>query len=397
MPWEVPPVSELRLALVHAVRSAGLPAAEAARRFGVSRKTAFKWLARHDAEPGGPAGRPLAPASAPAPPARPRTSNASSWRPATAGAGGRASSTPCSRRDGPRRPAAADHRRDPRAATAAPGPPPPSPARRRSGSNASPPNELWQLDFKGPLEVARRRVTPLSVLDDHSRYLLGLRPCTDMTFATVQAALWEPLRRRRPARGAALRQRLRGPQQRRRPVELRRLADPPGHPPDPRPALPPADPGQGRAVPRHARGRALAARPPRQPRALRRRPGGLAAGLQRDAASRGPAATSRRSSAGGPATRRRPDRVPEATYPAGSTCCGGSARSATSATGRRGSWWAGAWPASRCGWRSGGARSEVYYCTRAWDRAPSRDDFVNGTTHTRPARSMILDSGAHPH
>ena len=40
MPWEVPPVPELRLALVHAVRSAGLLVAEAARRYGVSRQTA---------------------------------------------------------------------------------------------------------------------------------------------------------------------------------------------------------------------------------------------------------------------------------------------------------------------------------------------------------------------
>ncbi len=71
-----------------------------------------------------------------------------------------------------------------RPAPAQPGPPPQRFERSR-------PNELWQLDFKGPLEVARRRVTPLSVLDDHSRYLLCLRPCTDMTFATVQAALRE--------------------------------------------------------------------------------------------------------------------------------------------------------------------------------------------------------------
>src|SRR5262249_24915119 len=53
------------------------------------------------------------------------------------------------------------------------------------------PNELWQLDFKGPVEVGRRRVSALSVLDDHSRYLLALRPCPDMTYATVQAALWD--------------------------------------------------------------------------------------------------------------------------------------------------------------------------------------------------------------
>lgn len=36
------------------------------------------------------------------------------------------------------------------------------------------PNELWQMDFKGPLCPAER-VGPLSVLDDHSRYLLLLQ------------------------------------------------------------------------------------------------------------------------------------------------------------------------------------------------------------------------------
>ena len=36
------------------------------------------------------------------------------------------------------------------------------------------PNELWQMDFKGPLCPAER-VGPLSVLDDHSRYLLVLQ------------------------------------------------------------------------------------------------------------------------------------------------------------------------------------------------------------------------------
>ena len=78
------------------------------------------------------------------------------------------------------------------AATAASPPRPrprraPPPQRFERGA----PNELWQLDFKGPLEVERRRVCPLSVLDDHSRYLLALRPCTDQTYATVQAVLWD--------------------------------------------------------------------------------------------------------------------------------------------------------------------------------------------------------------
>src|SRR5262249_58048117 len=55
----------------------------------------------------------------------------------------------------------------------------------------SKPNELWQLDFKGPLEIRRRRIHPLSVLDDHSRFLLGLRACTEFTFAVTWSLLLE--------------------------------------------------------------------------------------------------------------------------------------------------------------------------------------------------------------
>lgn len=38
------------------------------------------------------------------------------------------------------------------------------------------PNELWQMDFKGHLALADkgRRCYPLSILDDHSRFLIGL-------------------------------------------------------------------------------------------------------------------------------------------------------------------------------------------------------------------------------
>ncbi|MDR3740845.1 MAG: IS481 family transposase, partial [Terracidiphilus sp.] len=35
------------------------------------------------------------------------------------------------------------------------------------------PNELWQMDFKGPM-TARQKMGPLSVLDDHSRYVIAL-------------------------------------------------------------------------------------------------------------------------------------------------------------------------------------------------------------------------------
>lgn len=37
------------------------------------------------------------------------------------------------------------------------------------------PNELWQMDFKGPFKVDKRQCVPLTVLDDHSRYSIVLK------------------------------------------------------------------------------------------------------------------------------------------------------------------------------------------------------------------------------
>jgi transposase InsO family protein len=39
------------------------------------------------------------------------------------------------------------------------------------------PNELWQMDFKGDFATGRGSCHPLTVLDDHSRYSLGLEAC----------------------------------------------------------------------------------------------------------------------------------------------------------------------------------------------------------------------------
>jgi transposase InsO family protein len=52
------------------------------------------------------------------------------------------------------------------------------------------PNELWQMDFKGDFALGNgQRCHPLTVLDDHSRFLVGLRACGDETETTVQAEL----------------------------------------------------------------------------------------------------------------------------------------------------------------------------------------------------------------
>lgn len=52
------------------------------------------------------------------------------------------------------------------------------------------PNELWQMDYKGHVPLARRgRCHPLTVLDDHARYALGVYAHGDEQGRSVKAAL----------------------------------------------------------------------------------------------------------------------------------------------------------------------------------------------------------------
>lgn len=52
------------------------------------------------------------------------------------------------------------------------------------------PNELWQMDFKGEYRVgAEQRCFPLTVLDDHSRYLVGLYPLASTQAVPVKRCL----------------------------------------------------------------------------------------------------------------------------------------------------------------------------------------------------------------
>ena len=56
------------------------------------------------------------------------------------------------------------------------------------------PNALWQMDFKGHFAMAERRCHPLTVLDDHSRYAVCVSACVDETTSTVQGRLVEVFR-----------------------------------------------------------------------------------------------------------------------------------------------------------------------------------------------------------
>ncbi len=52
------------------------------------------------------------------------------------------------------------------------------------------PNQLWQMDFKGYFEMANGALChPLTVIDDHSRYLVGLKACHAERSKTVRSHL----------------------------------------------------------------------------------------------------------------------------------------------------------------------------------------------------------------
>jgi transposase InsO family protein len=188
MPWKALPVSELRTAFVHAVRTTGLAVAAACRHFGISRKTGHKWLARYGHAPDQPlADRSRRPRASPG-----RTADDLEARILAVrdryGWGARKIRAVLAR-DGLAVPSA-------RTVTAVLGrhgrltPPAPAPEPPRAFERGAA-NELWQLDFKGPVEVARAQVFPFVLVDDYSRFLLALHACTDLTMRTAWTVLWE--------------------------------------------------------------------------------------------------------------------------------------------------------------------------------------------------------------
>lgn len=60
---------------------------------------------------------------------------------------------------------------------------------------AEKPNDLWQMDFKGHFPVREGRCHPLTILDDHSRYAIGIRACENERKNTVEQHLIEIFQR----------------------------------------------------------------------------------------------------------------------------------------------------------------------------------------------------------
>jgi len=51
------------------------------------------------------------------------------------------------------------------------------------------PNDLWQMDFKGYFNIKDGTCHPLTILDDNSRYSIGLKACRNEKYLTVKEKL----------------------------------------------------------------------------------------------------------------------------------------------------------------------------------------------------------------
>jgi transposase InsO family protein len=189
MPWpEVVAVSKVRSAFVHSVRLLGMPVAHACRRFGISRQTGYVWLRRYDQDPDAElVERSRRPRRSPAhtdpavEAAVLEVRDADRW--------GARKIHAVLRRQGVEVPSVrtvhAVLRRHDRVV--------PSPPEQNDPIRfeRSAPNELWQVDFMQGIEIARARHDQLTVVDDHSRYLLAMPLVPDRTMTTAWRLLWD--------------------------------------------------------------------------------------------------------------------------------------------------------------------------------------------------------------
>jgi transposase InsO family protein len=196
MPWAEVTRMSLREEFIQLAMQPGVNRRELCRRFGISPKTGYKWLARYTQEgAGGLHDRSRRPCHRPARTLAKveqrvialRQESRNSW-------GGRKLARLLADEGGPRLApstiTAILRRADLLEASTAPG------QRAWQRFEHIAPNALWQMDFKGDFPLLdQSRCHPLTVLDDHSRFAVLLKACVDQRSTTVQEALTGVFRR----------------------------------------------------------------------------------------------------------------------------------------------------------------------------------------------------------
>lgn len=187
MVWSEKSRMDCRRDFVELALAAGSNVSELCRRFGISRKTGYKWLGRQASGEGvsDRSRRPLA---------SPRRTEPESERAVLAL---RARHPTWGGRKLKRRLADLGHGAVPAASTITEilrrhHLIDPDEARRHRAFERFEhprPNALWQMDFKGHFALGAGRCHPLTVLDDHSRYAICLAACADERGETVREQL----------------------------------------------------------------------------------------------------------------------------------------------------------------------------------------------------------------
>jgi transposase InsO family protein len=187
MPWKAVAVKMLRKEFVKLVEEGKESVSELCRRFGISRKSGYKWIDRYSEE--GDAGlvdRSRRPLQFCYQSYREREDEIISIRLRHPYWGGRKIKAYLERENGRKYPAAstvtAILRRN--------GLLLPAQKHRVIGRfERSSPNDLWQMDFKGDVPAKDGRCYPLTVLDDFSRYSILLQACQNQEHQTVKDRL----------------------------------------------------------------------------------------------------------------------------------------------------------------------------------------------------------------
>lgn len=190
MPWKETTTMSERAAFIKQAKAEGANISALCRAHGISRKTAYKWLKREKAAgAAGLADQSRRPRHSPGQTGADLERQVLGVREAHPDWGGRKVRRVLQDQGVPAVPAAStitailrrNGQIDPQAAQKH------KPFQRFEREQ---PNELWQMDFKGFFALAAGGYChPLTVLDDHSRFLVGLKACPNETYETVQTQL----------------------------------------------------------------------------------------------------------------------------------------------------------------------------------------------------------------
>lgn len=193
MPWPEVSAMDLRSEFLFLARQEGANVSALCRRYGISRKTGYKWRGRAGSGDGDVSDRSRRPYGSPSRTSASMEAAVLAVRAEHPRWGGRKIARRL--RDlgladvpAPSTVTAILHRHG----IALDGAIPAGPFQRFERDR---PNELWQMDFKGHVALAQGRCHPLTVLDDHSRFSLCLTACANERGTTVQEHLVTAFRR----------------------------------------------------------------------------------------------------------------------------------------------------------------------------------------------------------